>query len=180
MIQINLLPWREQARKVKQKRFATIAGVVACCAIACVVLVHLRYLAKTHYQTKRNAMIQTELDTESNQLMSLNKQKEEVVKIDEQLRFIFDLRESSYYAVRILNEIAAANPDAVTLEKVARAGKDITISGKAKSNLQVTMFMESLEKSKFFGQPVLSDINTKESEAGEDRKFELKMSEQRE
>lgn len=180
MIQINLLPWREQARKEKQKRFATIAGVVACCAIACVVLVHVRYLAKIHYQNKRNAMIQEQLDAESNQLMSLNKQKEQVVKIDEQLHFIFDLRESSYYAVRILNDIASANPDAVTLDKILRAGKDITISGKAKSNSQVTMFMEALEKSKFFGQPVLSDINTKESNAGEERQFELKMSEQRE
>lgn len=175
MIQINLLPWREQARKAKQKRFATVAGFVACLAIASIVMAHIRYMALTHQQVKRNAVIQAELDAESNQLMTLNKQKEEVLKIDEQLHFIFDLRQSSYYAVRVVNDVAAANPDGVTLIKIARAGKDITILGTAKSNLQVTLFMEALEKSEFFGQPVLSDINTKGSSAGEERQFELKM-----
>jgi Tfp pilus assembly protein PilN len=105
----------------------------------------------------------------------MNKQKTELDEVDSQLHFIFDLRESSYRAVRLLNELAIANPESVTLFKLVRNGDDITVFGKAKSNLQITMFMDNLEKAKIFTQPDLTEITGKEGEVGDERKFELKM-----
>lgn len=178
MIQINLLPWREQARKVHQKRFGILAGLVGVFAVVCVVFAHVRYIAMIHTQNKRNAYIQQALDNESAKLTTLNKQKQDVTAIDDQLHFLYNLRAASYFAVRVMNEILVANPESVTLQRVERIGKNVTIAGEAKSNLQVTLFMQSLEKSKYFTQPVLADISGKKEAAGESRQFEIKVSEQ--
>jgi len=178
MIQINLLPWREQARKKQQNRFTVVVAVFAGLGLFVAALFHLEYVAKINFQQKRNSIMQTALDEASSSLMIMNKQKAELDDVDSQLHFIFDLRESSYRAVRLLNELAIANPDSVTLFKLVRMGDAITLFGKAKSNLQITLFMESLEKAKIFTQPDLTEITGKEGDAGDERKFELKMKQQ--
>lgn len=178
MIQINLLPWREQARKKNQTRFAIIVASFAGLGLLVAVFFHMHYASMIGKQLKRNAILQTSLDRESEILMTLGKQKKELLGIDNQLHFIFDLRESSYRAVRLLNALAISNPDNVTLFKIIRAKNTILVFGKAKSNLQITLFMESIEKSKLFNQPVLTEISGKESDAGEDRTFQLKLEQQ--
>lgn len=178
MIQINLLPWREQARKQQQNRFVVIVAIAAGLGLFVAGIFHMQYAAKISFQQKRNSIMQAALDEASSSLMIMNKQMAELDDVDSQLHFIFDLRESSYRAVRLLNELAIANPDSVTLFKVVRLGDAVTLFGKAKSNLQITLFMESLEKAKIFTQPDLTEITGKEGEVGDERKFELKMQQQ--
>lgn len=178
MIQINLLPWREQAKQNAQKRFGMIALAFAGFGVFVTIFFHMHYSSEIKQQLARNAFLQQTLDQESGQLMTLNKEKKELVEIDDQLHFIFELRESSYRAVRLLNELAIVNPEAVTLYKIVRNGNSVIVFGKAKSNLQITLFMESIEKSKFFNQPVLTEISGKDSKAGEERIFQLKIEQQ--
>lgn len=178
MIQINLLPWREQARKQEQTRFGVVVAMFAGFGLFVTVFFHMHYSAKIQNQAARNAMLQTSLDEESGLLMTLNKQKKELMDVDSQLHFIYNLRDESYRAVRLLTELAIVNPEAVTLFKIIRAGNSITIFGRAKSNLQITLYMESIEKSKYFAQPVLTEISGKENAAGEDRTFQLKIEQQ--
>lgn len=175
MIQINLLPWREQERKKEQIRFGIVVGIFAGFGLFFTIFFHMHYSAIISRQMERNAILQAALDQESNSLMTLNKQQSALMNVDDQLHFIFDLRESSYRAVRLLSELAIVNPDAITLYKIIRAGNQITVFGKAKSNLQITLFMDGIEKSPFFDQPVLTEIIGKENATGEERSFQLKI-----
>lgn len=175
MIQINLLPWREHERKMAQTRFGVIVGIAAGLGLICAVIFHMHLSGKIHKQTARNSFLQTALDQESSKLMSLDADKRQLNNIVDQLNFLYGLRDSGYRAVRLLNEMAASNPEGVSLSKIIRAGNAITVFGKAKSNLQITLFMESIEKSKHFTQPVLTEISGKEGGAGEDRSFQLKV-----
>lgn len=178
MIQINLLPWREQERKKRQTRFAIIAGGFVGLGILMTLFIHTHYAALIHRQLQRNDFLQTTLNQQSDELMNLDKNKKELNDMDAELRYIFSLRLASYRAVRLLDMLAQTNPDSVTLYKVIRAGDTIRVFGKAKSNLQVTLYMESLEKLKMFSQPVLTEISGKEGDTGEERIFELKIEQQ--
>jgi type IV pilus assembly protein PilN len=173
--QINLLPWREQARKNEQTRFAVIAACVAGLGLFCTVFFHLHYSGIIKKQMQRNDILQASLDAEAATLMTLNKKRDELISIDSQLHFVYELRESSYIAVRLLNELTIVNPDAVTLYKVVRRGKSITVFGKARSNLQITLFLENIEKSKFFSKPELTEIQGKAGTEGEERNFQLQL-----
>jgi type IV pilus assembly protein PilN len=178
MIQINLLPWREQARKEQQKRFAIIVACVAFFGLFFTSFFHIYFSTEINNQIRRNAILQEALDKESADMMELTKKKQDLMGVDNQLHFFFTLREASYHAVRLLNELALRNPDSVTLYKIIRKGNTILIFGKAKSNLQVTLFLESMDKSKFFFQPVLTEIVGKENDAGEERNFQLRLVQQ--
>lgn len=178
MIQINLLPWREQAKKKKQNRFALVVGMVAAFGFFVTFIFYMHYSSRITEQLKRNTILQQALDQESIDLGALNKKKRELADVSDQLNFVYALRESSYRAVRLLNELVIANPDGVTLYKIIRTGNTVSVFGKAKSNLQITLFMESLEKSNYFKQPDLTEISGKEGQAGEERIFQIKFEQQ--
>ena len=150
MSQINLLPWREQERKKNQLRFGMIVALMAGLGFFCTVFFHIHYSGTIKEQLKRNDYLQSILDQESSNLIMLNQKQKELMSTNDQLHFVFALRKTSYRAVRLLNQLTILNPDAVTLYKVVRTGDAVIVFGKAKSNLQITLFMESIEKSSFF------------------------------
>ena len=175
MIQINLLPWREQARKAQKTRLAFMAGGCVVFAILTVAAFHLHFRGKISNQEQRNNAILAHLEKENAALVSLRKQQEEVTIIERQLQFIYSLRDSSYQAVKILDELVKVSPENINLDRIMRKGSVITIAGKANSNLQVTLFMDNLQQSKFFNQPVLTRISGKDGEVGRERSFQLRV-----
>lgn len=178
MIQINLLPWREQARKEKKLRFAITLGGFVGLTLFLVVLLHLYFYSLIRYQKNNNIFLETELKQEQLAIGTFNKKKKEQAEIDTHLRFIFTLRNKGYKATAVLDELAQIVPEAILLNKIIREGNMIFISGKAESNLQVTLFMENISQSRIFKQPVLTEITGKGSSSGEERYFQLKVEQQ--
>ena len=173
MTQINLLPWREQARQEKRMLFvAILMGFVALTFIF-VFILHLLVRERINSQNVRNNYLEAALLKEEDALGQLNKVKEVKQKIEEQLHYLFNLRFTSYQAINIFNEIPKLTPEGMSLNKISRQGNTITILGRAKSNLEVTSFMENLEKSPVFEHPVLTEINAKENSVENQRFFLL-------
>jgi type IV pilus assembly protein PilN len=175
MTQINLLPWREQARQEKRMLFvAILMGFVALTFIF-VFILHVWVRERINSQNVRNNYLEAALLKEQDVLGQLNKVNSAKHKIEEQLRYLFNLRFTSYQAVNIFNDIPKITPDGVSLNKIIRQGNTITILGRAKSNLEVTQFMENLEKSPVFEHPVLTEINAKENSVENQRFFQLNV-----
>ncbi len=174
MTQINLLPWREKSRQDQRMLFiAILIGFVALTYFL-VFILHALVRERINYQNARNNYLQSALLTEQDQLGQLNKSKNAKQKIEQQLHYLFNLRNESYQAVLLFSELAKLTPQGVSLNKIIREANTVTIIGRAKSNLEVTMFMESLEKSPVFEHPVLTEINAKENSVENQRFFQLK------
>lgn len=176
MIQINMLPWRERAREIKKKNFIVALGGAVGLTLFIIFIFHMYYNDLIAYQNKRNAFLQSEISQKQMELDELRKNKEQQGVIQVQLQFLMGLREKSYNAVRLLNEILKIVPDAITLSKLQRDGDAITIEGKAQSDLIITAFLKRISQNPFFSQPVLTGIsssanNTESSE----RYFQIKM-----
>lgn len=175
MTQINLLPWREQLRQIKRMNFVIILGCFIVVTLFLVFISHMYLSGIIGNQQQLNAYLQSDFDKEQVELGALNKKKQEQKTVNTELHYILSLRENSYQAVRLLDELVKIVPDAVSLNKISRQGNSIILIGKAESNLQVTLFMENMAKSNFFRQPVLTEISSKENSAGEERYFQLKV-----
>lgn len=175
MPQINLLPWREQVRQEKKIRFIIALSSFVAMAVLFVIMAHFYIDTLINAQAVRNNFLQTELDQERGQLTILNKKEKEQETIAKDLKFITSLRGDSYRIISVLDEITRILPDAIVFDKIIRKGKTFTLIGKARSNMQITLLMESMSKSDFFEQPVLTQITGKESDLGEQRYFELKV-----
>lgn len=175
MTQINLLPWREEARRKKQMRFGLAILGTFIIGLIFVVFIHFHYNSLINNQTARNDFLQQELGKEQVVLTDLNKIKKQQKQIGDQLHFIFSLRLVSYEATQLLDNLARVVPDGITFTKIAREGKIITIIGKAKSNQEITLLMKNIANVKMFKEPDLTDITAKETTQGEERAFQLKV-----
>lgn len=175
MIQINLLPWREQARQQKRKEFGYTVGALVALTIVFIILTHIHYTNKIKSEIKRNAFLTAEVGKENQALLSLNDQVKEGELVDAELHFLMSLREKSYQAVSLLDELARVIPEAVTLTQVIRQGTTITISGNALSDYQITLLMKNMSKSPNFNQPDLNQINASNDDKNSGTLFQIKV-----
>jgi type IV pilus assembly protein PilN len=175
MIQVNLLPWREQARQAKQVFFGLLLIGFFILSLIAILFVHLYFSTVISSQKKNNAYLQSEITNSATSFASLKTEKEKQIKLLEQLHFIINLRTRSYEAVRLLTMLVNATPSTVFLDKILREDNVITLGGKAKSNLEITLFMKNIGKVNGFAQPVLTGISTQDSAVVGERSFQLKV-----
>lgn len=175
MTKINLLPWREQQRKARKFRFIATVALTFGLAILFVAALHIYDRHIQANQKARNDFLQSEINKEQTIIASLLIKKKEQNAIESELHFLFSLREKSYSAVHLLDELAKVVPEGVTFNKIIREDHKITIIGKAKSNLEVTLLMKNFAKTNFFKQPQLNELSAKTNLPGEERNFQLKI-----
>ncbi|MES2217509.1 MAG: PilN domain-containing protein [Pseudomonadota bacterium] len=177
MVQINLLPWREQARQRKQVRLGIMMASCAALSVVLIILTHIYYRGVIFEQNKANNYLQTQIQESDTNLATLKEKKNHQVTLLEQLRYLMNLRTNSFQAIRLLNVLATATPTSIILEKAIRMGKMITIYGQAETDTQVTQFMKNIGKMPGFKQPVLTSINSEQGVNGDERHFQLKVEE---
>jgi type IV pilus assembly protein PilN len=176
MVQINLLPWREQQRKERMKQLGIIVAFFVGLTIFVIFLLHIYLVAIIHHQKQRNTRLHAELVQEQQILDQLNQQKNKLAEIKKQLDFIYKLRDESYQSVRFLSELIKVVPAGISLQKLTRKGNTIILIGKADSDLEITLFMKSIEKSALFNQPILTEISIGKGTATQVGKyFQLSM-----
>lgn len=175
MIQINLLPWREQARRDKQIQFAILIASFIGLAFFAIIFIHICYGRAISHQQDRINFLQSEITQKQADLTALKGQKQEQHDLDAELHFIMNLQTKSFQAVRLLDELASAVPPSVLLDKINREGSTITISGTAQSDSQVTIFMKNIAKSPGLKQPVLTGISAQENSPTLGKHFQLRV-----
>lgn len=176
MVQINMLPWREQARQIKKKNFfVSLAGAIGF-TLFIIFLFHVYYDDVIAYQSRRNAFLESQIGQKQLEINGLRAKKEELNVIQNKLQFIMGLRVKSYRAVRLLNEIIKVVPDTITLSKLERVDDAILIEGKAQSDLAITAFLKALSVSSIFDHPILTGISAGPTvQQGSEKYFKLEM-----
>lgn len=177
-MQINLLPWREHERRRKKIRFSSSLVTTVILALIAIIILHIFYRGLITHQKHRNQYLQSIIDHEQLSITKINEQKKQLSLIKDELKFIINLKENSYDAVRILDELSKVVPEGVSFMSIVRENQNIVIIGRSKSDLQVTQFMENLTKSKIFQQPVLTTISSIKTSEGEERLFQINVAEE--
>ena len=163
MAHINLLPWREELRKEKQKEFASLIGGFALLAVVAVGGVHIFHVNLIEKQQARNKFLEVniaDLDKKIKEIEALEKEKQRLI---DRIRAIEGLQSNRPLIVRFFDELIASLPDGVSITKVEQKGDGITINGEAQSNARVSSFMRNLETSQWLKDPQLDIIQSKDS-----------------
>lgn len=158
MPRINLLPWRDELRKRREKEFI-ITAVIAALLMGGVVLgVHLHYESRIAYQEQRNQFIETEiaaLDKKIKEIEDLKKERDSLIA---RTQVIQALQSGRPEIVHVFDELVTTLPDGVYYTKVTQKGRSLNLQGVAQSNARVASLMRSLEASKWFDNPSLVEI----------------------
>ena len=178
MPHINLLPWRDELRKRREKEFI-ITAVIAALMMGGVVLgVHLHYESRIAYQNQRNSFIETEIAALDKKIKEIENLKKERNRLIARTKVIQDLQAGRPEIVHVFDELVTTLPDGVYYTKVAQKGRGLNLHGVAQSNARVSSLMRSLSTSTWFENPSLVEItaNLQKDRAVRLSKFNLNVS----
>lgn len=163
MAHINLLPWREELRKQKQKEFITTAAGSAVFAIVLVFAAHMFVNGKIDYQKERNNFIQSEIDILSKRIGRIKELESMKQGLLARMNVIQDLQSSRPESVHLMDELVRSLPDGVFLNSLTQKNKSLTMEGIAQSNARVSDYMRNIDTSEWFSDPHLDLIRTTEN-----------------
>jgi len=176
MAKINLLPWRAERRKQREREFYMMllgAGVAALAALLLAIgwMDHL-----IGDQTDRNTYFQQQIKT-------LDKQIEEIKELDKtrsalltRKEIIEQLQSNRSQMVHLFDEMVRTIPDGVRLTSMKQAGDTLTLEGIAESNSRVAAYMRNIDGSPWMGRSDLRKIENKTGSKDVDKKMPYEFS----
>ena len=162
MAHINLLPWREEALKAKQKEYFTLLGAVALIAFGFIFIVSLYYQARIDGQTARNQYLKNEiqvLDIRISEIKSLNSKKKSLQK---RIDVVEQLQRSRNVGTQVLDEIAKIIPNGIYITELDKQGNSIQLIGKSESNNHLANMIRAIELSDLFTDATPESITTRD------------------
>lgn len=166
MIDINLLPWRDEQRKKDKKSFLIALTLSIALTFVILVFIHFTLAKKVKNQERRNKILQTEINRITNQIVKLDKVKDKEKILSQQIQTLHGLEEDQYLSVKLLNEINKIVPKGIFLQAIRKAKNKLSIQGNATSNIIVSHFIKSLKGSSFILNPILHEAATNKTDHG--------------
>lgn len=158
MTRINLLPWREQLRKERERQFYSIAGGAALLAALVVGYAHLHVAGMIETQKQRNNFLESEIKTVEEQIKEIKELETEKAQLLARMKVIEQLQSQRPQMVHLFDELVKTVPDGVYLTSVKQSGTSIVVEGVAQSNARVSAFMRNIDASKWMSNPHLNVI----------------------
>ena len=161
MAKINLLPWRAERRKQRQKEFYTMLGGAALVAVVLSFGIVKYFDMLIGTQNARNTRLTTEiaaLDEQIKEIEALDKKKAELLA---RKAVIEQLQANRSQMVHLFDELVRTIPDGVRLNSIKQAGSQLTLDGVAQSNARVSSYMRAIEQSTWMSKPELSIIEAR-------------------
>lgn len=165
MAYINLLPWREEAEKEKQRQFFTVLAAVSLSAFAIIFIVSQFFQAQIDGQNTRNKFISTEiqvLDVRIGEIKTLNAKKQ---ALQERTNVIEELQRSRNIGTQVLNELAKIVPSGIYITQLKKQNNTLLLLGKSESNNHLANMIRAIDLSDLFTDAVLESITSTEAKS---------------
>lgn len=174
MIRINLLPVRKtQKTKSVQQQLLVAVGIILTTIIASIV-----WTAAVSSAAEEKKQRVAEKDRELQQLDKIIGEVNEFTakkeELEEKLQVIENLRKSKTGPVKALDDLATEIPNRVWLDSIKEKSGTVVIQGSAIDPEDVSAFMKSLQKSRYFSGVDLSYSKSKPKEGVTIYEFEIK------
>lgn len=165
MARINLLPWRAERRKQRQKEFSILLAMSALGAVLLAFLMVGYYKAQISGQNERNQYLTQQIDLVQKQIDEIKLLDEKKAKLLARKEIIEKLQANRSQMVHLFDSLVRTIPDGVILTSIKQDEDTLTLEGRAQSNARVSTYMRNLEGSGWMTKPDLSIIEAK----GEDK-----------
>jgi len=161
MARINLLPWRADRRKQKQREFYGMLGFSAIAAVLAIGLGIFWMDQRIDNQNGRNDYMAKEIvevDKKIAEIKELDKTKSKLLT---RKQVIEQLQADRSQMVHLFDELVRTIPEGVRLAQVKQSGDTLTLEGVAQSNASVASYMRNLEASPWMGHADLKKTEAK-------------------
>ncbi len=166
MPSINLLPWRAELRKRRQKEFLVGLGAAAAVGVLITLLAHFAVSTMIDAQQRRNELLQAEiaeLDKQIAEILVLEEQKARMVA---RMEVIEKLQKSRPEVVKLFDDVVTTLPEGVYLTSLKQNQRRLEFMGVAQSSTRVSSFMRNIDASGVMAKPDLKVIENSGAGAG--------------
>lgn len=159
MILINLLPHREEKRRLRKQAFFAGLGLavgVGGLLVAGGYAVQQQMISNQQSRNEYLVAANRKLDEEIKDVSAL---KAEIESLKARQRAVEDLQTNRNMPVYLLNELVAQTPEGIYLNSIRQDGRTVMVTGLAQTNERVSEFLRNTgNRSVWLERPELQEI----------------------
>ena len=176
MLGVNLLPWRENERKIRNRIFyALLSGFLMICFV---LMGMFHFILEYWVNIEKNNIVYLKMEEEKikesiKEIEGLHERKKELLN---RAKVIQNLQADRLSNIHLLDAIAKVMPNGVSLTAIKRQNHKIEIQGLAKTNGEISLLLKNLEDEKW--QEYFSNIKLNEisfDNINHEQKFKLQF-----
>ncbi len=158
MARINLLPWREELRIQRQRKFMMSLLMTAILAVVVVFVIGMFFDNKVTFQQFRNDKLRTEIKGLEKRITRIDELEATRARLVSRKQVIESLQASRSMTVELLDQLAKSIPVGITLVSVKQQDMTLTLIGTSQSNARVSAYLRELELNDLFLDPQLDFV----------------------
>ncbi|WP_333681273.1 PilN domain-containing protein [Dyella sp.] len=156
MAHINLLPWRAERRKLRQREFFMQLGAAGLIAVGVLFLWWFWMDMRIDNQNDRNAYMQDQIKQVDARLEKIKDLEKVRAQLLARKQIIEQLQANRSQMVHLFDELVKTIPSSARLTSIKQNGDQMVLGGVAQSNASVAEYMRNIEASPWMGQADLS------------------------
>ncbi|GLQ92411.1 PilN domain-containing protein [Dyella acidisoli] len=156
MARINLLPWRAERRKIRQREFFMQLGAAALAAVGVMFLWWFWMDMRIDNQNDRNAYLQDQIKQVDARLAKIQDLEKVRAQLLARKQIIEQLQANRSQMVHLFDELVKTIPGSARLTSIKQNGDQMVLGGVSQSNASVAEYMRNIETSPWMGQSDLS------------------------
>jgi type IV pilus assembly protein PilN len=164
MAKINLLPWRDELRKQREREFYIMLAGAAVAAVLVVFLWWTWMGMRLDNQDARNKYMKDQIHLLDGKLAEIKELEKTKSKLLARKQIIEQLQASRSQMVHLFDELVKTIPDGVRLDSLKQNGNTLTLAGVSQSNASVATYMRNLNDSDWLTQSGLVKTEAKKND----------------
>ena len=170
MILINLLPHREEKRRLRKQAFFAGLGLSLAAGALIVALAYGVQAQMISSQQERNEFMRSAITKLDEEIKDVSALKAEIESLKARQRAVEDLQTDRNMPVYLLNELVAQTPEGIYLTTIRQNGRTVQVSGMAQTNERVAEFLRNTGgRSTWLERPELVEIKASNQSAKDAR-----------
>lgn len=177
MILINLLPHREEKRRLRKQAFFVGLGLAALAGAAVVALGYAGLQQMSSMQASRNQFLQAEIARLDAQVKDIATLRGEIEALKARQKSVEDLQLDRNTPVHLLEELARQTPEGVYLTRIKQNGLVVEVAGVAQTNERVSEMLRNTAGAAWLESPELIEIKAANVSTGREQRrlYEFQM-----
>ncbi|HVI53424.1 MAG TPA: PilN domain-containing protein [Luteibacter sp.] len=151
MAHINLLPWRAERRKLREREFYIQLGMAFGAALVVLIAWSFWMDARIDNQNERNTYLQGEIKQLDDRIAKIKDLEKVRAGLLQRKQIIEQLQANRSQMVHLFDELVKTIPSSARLAGMKQSGDSMSLDGVAQSNSSVAEYMRNIEASPWMG-----------------------------
>lgn len=162
MIRINLLPYRAERRRARNRQFGIVAALTAALGVVVWFAGHTVLAGRIEHQEARNDYLKKQIAVLDKQIAEIKTLKTQIQALLARKEVVEKLQSNRTEVVHLLDQLVRIVPEGVYFTRLKQTGNNLSLTGYAQSSARVSTLMRNIEDSHWLGEPQLVEIKAEQ------------------